>query len=191
MSVPVVTLAVTVPVPVPEAGLRDNHAALSLADQLKVPPPVLLMVKVWAAGLPPPCWAVKYRVIGLTPITGLAVGVGDEGDEGGATRSPSPLISEANRRIDRPPDEPFPLEDESFVLAWATGAAIPVDDNVVDGAMLTPAVGKVIPGFLAGVGGSLDSTMGVVPIGETGGTGNELAVDGPIRVSSTTATGGR
>ena len=44
--VSVVTLAVTAPLPVPEAGLSDNQVALSLALQLKVPPPVLLMVKV-------------------------------------------------------------------------------------------------------------------------------------------------
>jgi hypothetical protein len=46
VMVPVATVAVTAPLPVPEAGLSDNHVALSLAIQLKVPPPVLLMVKV-------------------------------------------------------------------------------------------------------------------------------------------------
>jgi hypothetical protein len=46
VKVPVVTLTVTVPVPVPEAGLSDNQVVLSFALQLKVPPPVLLMVKV-------------------------------------------------------------------------------------------------------------------------------------------------
>ena len=51
---PVLTLTVTVPLPVPEAGLTVNHEALSLALQLKVPPPVLLRLTVWAAGLPPP-----------------------------------------------------------------------------------------------------------------------------------------
>jgi hypothetical protein len=45
-KVPVMTLRVTVPLPVPEAGLAVNHVALSLADQLSVPPPVLLMLSV-------------------------------------------------------------------------------------------------------------------------------------------------
>jgi hypothetical protein len=56
--VPVLTVSVTAPFPVPEAGLSVNQAALSLADQVRVPPPVLLMLKVCAVGLLPPCWAV-------------------------------------------------------------------------------------------------------------------------------------
>ena len=40
------TLRVTALLPVPEAGLTVNQVALSLALQLKVPPPVLLMVRV-------------------------------------------------------------------------------------------------------------------------------------------------
>ena len=55
VSVPVVTLTVTVPLPVPEAGLTVNHEALSLAVQVRVPPPVLLRLTVWTAGLAPPC----------------------------------------------------------------------------------------------------------------------------------------
>ena len=43
VSEPVATVAVTEPLPVPEAGLSVSHAALSLADQERVPPPVLLM----------------------------------------------------------------------------------------------------------------------------------------------------
>ena len=68
---PVAALAVTVPLPVPEAGPTVNQAALSLADQVSVPPPVLLMLSVWAAGFPPPCWAVKEKLVGLAPIAGL------------------------------------------------------------------------------------------------------------------------
>ena len=37
------TLAVTVPLLVPDRGLRVNHAALSLAVQDKVPPPTFEM----------------------------------------------------------------------------------------------------------------------------------------------------
>ena len=60
----------TEPLPVPEARLSANHAALSLAVQVRVPPPVLLIVRVWVAGLPPPCWAVNEKLVGLAPIAG-------------------------------------------------------------------------------------------------------------------------
>jgi hypothetical protein len=58
--------------PVPDAGLTVSQVALSLADQVKVPPPVLLILRVWLAGLPPPCWAVKEKLVGLAPIAGGA-----------------------------------------------------------------------------------------------------------------------
>ena len=41
---PVAAVTVTRPFPVPEPGLRVNQAAVSLAVQVNVPPPVLLMV---------------------------------------------------------------------------------------------------------------------------------------------------
>jgi hypothetical protein len=44
--VPVATLRVTAPLPVPDAGERVNQAALPLANQVRVPPPVLLMLSV-------------------------------------------------------------------------------------------------------------------------------------------------
>ena len=69
-----VTLSVTAPFPVPEAGVSVNQAALSLAVQLRVPVPVLLMLKVWVAGLAPPCVAVKERFVGLTPMDGSTTG---------------------------------------------------------------------------------------------------------------------
>jgi hypothetical protein len=68
--VPVATVRVTVPFPVPDAGESVNHAALSLAVQLSVPPPALLILKVCAVGLLPPCWAVKDRLVGLVLIVG-------------------------------------------------------------------------------------------------------------------------
>ena len=74
----VLTVAVRVPAPEPEAGLRVNQVAVSLAFQLKVPP-VLLMVTVWGAGLAPPCVAVKESAAGLAPMAGLIVGGGVEG----------------------------------------------------------------------------------------------------------------
>ena len=38
---------------VPEAGLRVSHVAVSLTDQLKVPPPVLVRLSVWFVGFAP------------------------------------------------------------------------------------------------------------------------------------------
>lgn len=70
VSDPVVTVAVVVPFPVPEAGLTVSQAAVSLADQMSVPPPVLLIVSDWGTGLPPPCWTVKDRLVGFVPIAG-------------------------------------------------------------------------------------------------------------------------
>ena len=64
-------MSVTAPLPVPEAGLRVSHAALSLADQLRVPPPVLLRLSVCAAGLPLPCCAVNEMLVGLAPMVGV------------------------------------------------------------------------------------------------------------------------
>ena len=69
-SVPKVVVTVAEPLPVPDAGESVNHAALSLADQVSVPPPVLLIVRLWAVGLAPPCCAVNDRLTGLVPIAG-------------------------------------------------------------------------------------------------------------------------
>ncbi|MCX5728040.1 MAG: hypothetical protein NTZ28_04240 [Nitrospirae bacterium] len=83
VKVPVLTVSATAPFPVPEAGLSLNQAALSLAVQLSVPPPVLLMLTVWVAGLAPPCLAAKERLVGLAPMAGGATGGGATG--GGVT----------------------------------------------------------------------------------------------------------
>jgi hypothetical protein len=66
----VVALTVTARFPVPEAGETASQVALGLALQLKVPPPVLLMLTVWVAGLAPPWVAVKERLVGLAPMAG-------------------------------------------------------------------------------------------------------------------------
>lgn len=50
----VTTLTVRVPVPVPDAGLRLSHEALSDATQLSVPLPELEIETVLVAGLLPP-----------------------------------------------------------------------------------------------------------------------------------------
>jgi hypothetical protein len=66
-----------VPFPVPETGLRVNQVAFFPILQLNEPPPVLLILKVWVAGLAPPCVAAKERLVGLAPITGGTTGGGD------------------------------------------------------------------------------------------------------------------
>ncbi len=67
---PVAALTLIAPLLIPEAGESVNQAALSLAVQVRVPPPVLLMFSVWAAGLPSPCWTVKAKPVGLAPMAG-------------------------------------------------------------------------------------------------------------------------
>jgi len=67
---PVAALTLTAPLLVPVAGESVNQGALSLAVQVRVPPPVLLMLSVWAAGLPPPRWTVKEKLVGLAPMAG-------------------------------------------------------------------------------------------------------------------------
>jgi hypothetical protein len=59
-------LAVTVPVLVPEAGDRVNHAAVSSAVQARVPPPLLEIVNVMGAGLVPPAMLEKVRLLRLS-----------------------------------------------------------------------------------------------------------------------------
>jgi hypothetical protein len=101
----VLAVKVTAPVLVPEAGETASHAALSLALQLRVPPPVLLMFRVCAAGLLPPAVALNEKLVGLAPIAGGAgAGGGDEVvDEGAGFMScVSPGISAARRDMDRP-----------------------------------------------------------------------------------------
>jgi len=67
---PVITLTITTPLFVPDARLSVSHGTLSVAVQLSVPLPVLLMFSVWVAGLVPPCVAVKERLVELVPMAG-------------------------------------------------------------------------------------------------------------------------
>lgn len=46
VSVPVVAVSVTVLLPLPDVAESVNHAMFSLADHARVPPPVLLMLRV-------------------------------------------------------------------------------------------------------------------------------------------------
>ena len=149
------------PVPVPDAGLSNNQLALLLAFQLKVPPPVLLIVRVWAVGLPPPCWAVKERLVGLVLISGLTE---TTGAEGGDINCVSPGISAASLFIVRPPVCPLPELDDLPAPAAASGM-VPVDAVPVamvpvvvadDGATLMVARGTAAPTLLLSGDGSLD-----------------------------------
>jgi hypothetical protein len=54
------TLAVSVPLFEPEAGVIVNHGVLLLAVQV----PLEVTVTVWSAGLAPPCVAVNVRLVG-------------------------------------------------------------------------------------------------------------------------------
>ena len=64
------TLILTAPVPVPVPGVCPSQAASSLTLQLRVPPPVLLILSVCAAGFPPPWVAANDSVVGLAPMAG-------------------------------------------------------------------------------------------------------------------------
>jgi hypothetical protein len=66
----VFTVAVTMPLPEPVAGLSVSQEALSLAFHVSVPPPVLLIPIDWAPGLLPPCVALNERLVGLAPMDG-------------------------------------------------------------------------------------------------------------------------
>ncbi len=97
---PVAADTVRIPLPVPEAGLSVSQAALSLADHVMEPPPVLEMFTVWEEGLAPPCCAAKDKLIGLRLITGATGGAGVEGseeDDAGSTICVMPGISDINR----------------------------------------------------------------------------------------------
>ena len=159
VSDPVVTVAVAVPFPAPEAGLTVSQAASSLADQVSVPPPVLLIVSDWGTGLPPPCWTVKDRLVGLVPIAGLTETTGAEGDDSNCV---NPGISAANLLIDRPPALPPPEVEVLPVPAAASGMVVVVvptarDPVVVDdGATLIVARGTVVPTVLLNDNGSVD-----------------------------------
>lgn len=156
-----VRLTVTAPFPVPAAGETASQVVLGLALQLKVPPPLLLIFRVWAMGLPPPCWAVKDRLVGLAPIAGL---IESTGTDGGESNCVNPGISASNFFIDRPPAPPLPELGELPAPAAAIGMVPVVDVAAVldlaavadDGATLMVASGMAAPTLLLSDDGSLD-----------------------------------
>ena len=155
------TIRVTAPVPEPEAGDRVNQGALPIADQVSVPSPIVLMLSVWAAGLPPPCVAVKVRLVGLVLIAGLTESVGAEGGESNCANSG---ISEASLFIVRPPPPRFSEVEELREPAAANGmvrvgAVLVAMDPVAvagDGVTLMVARGMVTLTLLLSDDGSLD-----------------------------------
>lgn len=65
----------SVPVPVPDAGLRLSQLVFSVAVQLSMPLPELVMDSVLAAGEGPPCVAVNASEVTLSPIVGVGAAV--------------------------------------------------------------------------------------------------------------------
>ncbi len=58
---------------VPDTGVSCNHVALSLTVHDRVPPPVLVILNVFAAGFVPPIVPEKVKFAGLKPIVPLLV----------------------------------------------------------------------------------------------------------------------
>ena len=126
VKVPNAAVTVTVPLPVPEAGATLSQEALSLADHARVPPPVLLSVMVCAAGLLPPCCAVKARLVGLAPIAGVEGGGGVTGGVVGERSCESPGIASMSLCMPLPPPELLPVADDP--VAAVPTAAVGADE---------------------------------------------------------------
>ena len=157
------TPMVTAPAPVPVPGECHSQGASWLMPQRSALLPVLLMVKVWAGGLLPPCCAVKDRLVGIKPMvapTGASEGAGAVGDETSCAK----LDSSADiPRIVRSPAPPLPDGDGFPIPAAASGIVsvgslfLAVDpEGVADGGvMCTDVRGEGAATLLGGVEGSL------------------------------------
>ena len=66
----VVTLTLSDWGALPVAGLTASQGWSSLVLKLRVPPPVLVMLSVWVAGLAAPAVPLKVRLVGATVRTG-------------------------------------------------------------------------------------------------------------------------
>ena len=157
------TPMVTVPAPVPVPGECHSQVASWLMPQRSALLPVLLMVKVWAGGLLPPCCAVKDRLVGVMPMvapTGASEGAGAVGDETSCAKLD---ISADIPRIVRPPAPPLPDGDGFPIPAAASGIVsvgslfLAVDpEGVADGGVMCTGVrGEGAATLLGGVEGSL------------------------------------
>jgi hypothetical protein len=54
----------------PLDGATESHPTLDAADQFIVPPPVLVMLSAWAAGLDVPCTPLNETEVEVTEIVG-------------------------------------------------------------------------------------------------------------------------
>ena len=142
---------VAVPAPVPVPGVCHSQVASWLMPQRSTLLPALLMVKVWAGGLLPPCCAVKDRLGGVMP---MVESTESDGSVGGETSCAKPDISADIPRIDRPPEPPLPEEAGFPTPAAAKGmmpaGIVPVAVNPMG------ARGTAAPILLRGTDGSTD-----------------------------------
>ena len=136
-------LIVIVPLLVPEAGERVSHGALLLAVQVSVPPPVLLIVSVWAAGLLVPCCAVNDKLGVLTPMaggTGAAVTLNvTRTDTGGAPGALSVML---------PVCGPTPREPRTGLIVIVPLLVPEAGERVSHGALLLAVQVSVPPPVL-------------------------------------------
>lgn len=92
-------VTVIVPVSLPEAGPRVNHAAITVAFQFNVPWPMFVTVRACVVRLLSPCRALKEKLGELTPIAGFGNSGAGMGMGGGAASGVSPGISDMSLRI--------------------------------------------------------------------------------------------
>ena len=88
-------MIVVPPFPVPKMGEGEIQDEFPVTDQVRVPPPRFVMDRGCAAGLPVPCWTVKDRLVGLTPMaggTGAGVTVKETGMVTGVAVDPAGQI---------------------------------------------------------------------------------------------------
>jgi len=136
--------------------LMVNHAAEELADQPRVPEPLLVIVTVWLDGFAPPWIAENDIDAGLRPMTGVE-GVEEvvvEEVDVGSSNWVRPGMAVDSLFIPRPPVEFPPLLDEPGVATAETGAELderdvvgletaPANDSDVAGAVVVVDVGFV------------------------------------------------
>ena len=155
------TLAVTAPLPVPEAGLRDNHGGTVAGAPAQGSATGVADGQGLGSGIAASVLGRKGQTGRAHPMAGLTE---TTGTEGGEINCANPDISAANLFIDRPPAPPLSEVDELPAPAAASGmvpvVAVPaVLDPVAvadDGATLMVARGTVAPTLLLSDDGSLD-----------------------------------
>ena len=132
-----------------------NHAVEEVADQLRVPEPLLVTVTVWLDGFVPPWIDENDMDAGLRPMTGVEGGeeviVVEEVDVG-SINWVRPGMAVESLFIPRPPLEFPPLLEEPGTATAETGPepdetdvvgleTAPVNDRDVAGAVVVVDVG--------------------------------------------------